>query len=1047
MALRSSGRVLTYSGDEFLNQALGTLGGALGQALGVYNRQPEPLQPFDPFQTKSNLEKIGLTKEQSDQLSTDDILSINRNQNKYLGKLSEYEALLQGFNEFKQAQAETSQAALSPIEKIKQAQSPQERSDVLSQVLQSPENRVQQGTLGNVLKGLVTGNALSNLGQDTEDSDSVATTISKGAQSGIGGKLKSVAKGESYEDFVKRTGLKGEPGYAKKLTYDLAGMVANAPFITLGGAIGAPLGPAGAAASAFALPTLIDTTLTEYMKYKDSGGKGSVGDFLEAVKDGSIDFNTYKPITDAAKRVANQTGKAAVLGSFAKYVNSLKPFSKIPGLEKILGLEGKKAAETFLNTATQAGVLTSGASALEGKFPSAEDYSKNLATLLGFKLFGAGKDSAYDRFYKAAKQANATPEKAAQAIQQYVDQNNLNPKVSADLKNIRNKVNNFVMGQEQEPRVAPDVINAGPPLTAQQKAFQEAQKRRAQETSAVVSPVAQAPSEQILPQEAMPTRPIVATKAKSVKTPAPVKEEIKKVKETEKSVYKETEKAQTISETARAIANRPVDKYLDDQLKKEAKESAPLTVREQAKRELAANLADDLSKELQSFTTQLEAINDNLSVSGITSANEKRFLAKKAELEDTIARTKKALKDAKDIATKGKTYQTTEEIDKQAKERVVRLLEDALNPKSDSAIKTKQDFDKEQSYIDRLSEIVGKGEIPIKKVNDYHIDTLQRYNDEYRRMIKSVSDNLQTAPKNEVANLTAYKNLLEKNLAINQAKIDLQKDKINTLENLKGAKGSLIKQKLKEYRSDIAQLKKDFVKAVKVRDAIEEKTQKAALEKLKRPEVKARLEKAIESSDAKEAAKIADVPQKTMQEIIDSTQKFANKIIKNVNSAEKVKDSAKEKASGKKEEATASENIKTNLDSIQDYLRSLSPKLRYLAKTAFATALQLASKVTFGRGIPQTLINRIFRSGADTSTAGGISTGGRTGLTGAVTGIGGTYIANAIYKYYKSSKEKDFAKKLKAAKTFNDRLKILSEMDRKGLGPAAKKRIKSLAAA
>jgi hypothetical protein len=1035
--LKSTGRALTYSSDAALNQALGNFGGALGQILGAYYQQPEPLKPFDPFKTKSNLEKVGLTKEQSDLLSTEDLQSIYRNQSKYLGQLSEYDALIQGLTEFKQAQNESQQAELSPIERIKQAQTPQERRDVLSQVLQSPENKAQQGTLKNVLAELVTGNALTNLGQDTENSDSVVSTILKGAQSGPEGKLAAFAKGETYEDFVKRTGLKGEPGFAKKLTYDLSRMIASIPLRASSAAIGSAAGPAGAAAASFAIPELIDSTLTEYMKYKDSGGKGSVGDFLNAVKDGSIDFDTYKPITDSAKRIANQTGKAAALGPFAMFINKLKPFSKIPGLEKILGINSSKAAKDLLNTATQAGVLTTGVAAAEQKFPTSEDYSKNLATLLGFKLFGAGKDSAYNRFYKAAQQSNATPEQAAQAIQQYVAQNNLNPKVPADLKNIRNKVNNFVMGQEQEPKVAPDVIYAGPPITPQQRAFQEAQKRRAEQANAVVSPT---PSEDMVSSE---QRALPVTKAKSVKTPEPVKEMIKKVKETEKNVYKDAENVQTISETARAIANRPVDKYLDDQLEKEIEKNKTLTVKEQAKRDLAADLAQDLTKELRSFNTQLEAINDSLKVSGISAANEKRFLAKKAELEDSIARTTKSLKDAKDIATKGKKYQTTEEIDKKAKERVARLLEDALNPKSDSAIKTKEDFAKDQTSIDRLSEIVGKGEIPIKKVNDYHIDTLQRYNDEYRKMISSVTDNLQTAPKNEVANLNAYKSLLEKNLAINQAKIDLQKDKINTLENLSGAKGALIKQKLKEYRSDIAQLKKDFVKAVKVRDAIEEKTQKAALDKLKRPEVKAKLEKAIESNDVKEAAKIANVPQKTMQEIIDNTQKFANKIIKNNTTYQKAKDSTKDKPTGKTEEAAVNEENKTIFNNLNDYFNSLNPKLAFMARTAFGTLLQLGSKVAFGKGIPQGLLNRILNRGASTAT--GL---GRPSVSNVTGGLAGTlYIANLLNKFYKSSQEKDFAKKLKAAKSYNDRLKILSEMDRKGLGPAAKKRIKSLAAA
>mgnify|MGYP007089545632 CR=1 FL=1 len=48
-----------------------------------------------------------------------------------------------------------------------------------------------------------------------------------------------------------------------------------------------------------------------------------------------------------------------------------------------------------------------------------------------------------------------------------------------------------------------------------------------------------------------------------------------------------------------------------------------------------------------------------------------------------------------------------------------------------------------------------------------------------------------------------------------------------------------------------------------------------------------------------------------MQEIIDNTQKFANKIIKNNTTYQKAKDSPKDKPTGKTEEATVNEENKT----------------------------------------------------------------------------------------------------------------------------------------
>jgi len=103
---------------------------------------------------------------------------------------------------------------------------PDELQTTLSSLLKNNQNTGLSGSLASA----VTGNAFSNLGGN-DDSDSFAGTLGKGLKRSIAGKTIAAASGESYDSFKKLTALKGSPGFAKKVVYDITKMAADAPIM------------------------------------------------------------------------------------------------------------------------------------------------------------------------------------------------------------------------------------------------------------------------------------------------------------------------------------------------------------------------------------------------------------------------------------------------------------------------------------------------------------------------------------------------------------------------------------------------------------------------------------------------------------------------------------------------------------------------------------------------------------------------------------------------------------------------------------------------
>jgi len=880
---------IIYSSDAGLNKSLGNLAGVLGQALAVYNQPKELEKPFSVFETRKKLKESGMSNQDLDLIPLEQYAEINRRAESYLPTLGRDQAfiyardqVLNGINP-EQSQGSQLQQILN--------QSKDASSQQVKNAFDDSKKIEQDNSFFGSLKSALTGNAYSNLGApSTDQSDSFLRAGKKGIESSAAGKITAITNQEGYEAFKEKTKLKG-PTWAKKMTYDLSNLLADAPLLASGGILGSVAGPIGAGAGALALPAAVNKSLDEYLKYIDKGGKASFGDYLQS----------FANVADATIYGAAEGGLMALLGGIKV------PFDKIPGLQNILKIKGSGPAKELINTATQAGIFTTAVNASKGEFPSLEDYGNNVSMFLGFKLFQEGS-GAFKGAYEKLKSANIEPQHASLLLKEKIAEKGYDPKKPADM------------------------VRA-------------------------IEDITKLPSK----SKEVFTEKINATKQEPI----------------------------SIKQTAESLAERPIDKYIEGQEKKEFDRSKPLTARETLKREVAKESAKDLKKEVQVLENKLDAINDRLEIKGLTKSlvefNEKA----KVDVQNELFEKNRMLKEANDIATKGKIIQSQETITKEAQERLERLIEDVKNPTSDSAIKTQEDFLRDQKYVNDYLELIEKGKIPISKQSDFYINTLETYQDAYRRKISEVNEKLKSADKNERQMLEKYKHLLESNVSINNSKINLQKDKLSSLEQIKGAKGALVKQRLKNLRPDIQSLQKDFVKVSKLEQAIEKTTQNVSQEVLN----------SIEKGNIEETSKLTNTSKEKIKEISAEAAKIESDFITEV------------------KEGNISEALKNK---IKSYFSKYSGMQNSLAKGFLLTGIKNAIKGKYGINIPQSLVNKGFTTGA-----------------------GGSIYAifRLIQSLYNFTDNRLQARKLRNAKTTAEKQIVVRELKSKGYKPATIKKI------
>jgi hypothetical protein len=342
------------------------------QAAKQKETQAQQEKPFSFLDIQSQLGKVGYDKTLLDDLEPNDYFEIAQKANFYLPEMGRDQAFLTAINE-----------KFNPV--AKGSEMPAGLA-----MLQTPDQQ--------------------------EESEGYWDVIKKQFQAGIPGRQAAILLGEGEEAFQERTRIK-QPNWLKNLLGGLskiASEVVSGYFPAgayLGGqagaALGAPAGPfgagvgavAGAGAGSLAFPKLIESSLQEYMKFMDRGGKGTFGDFLKS-----------------AGKVGEETLQAGAEGALLAPLSMFNVVSKIPGGKQLLNLKGGKAVEKVLNTGAQAGIFTGAVSAAEGKFPTFEDYGQNLGMFLGLDLFqNAGKYGK--NIYSSLKKAGVPPQEAAQRIQ------------------------------------------------------------------------------------------------------------------------------------------------------------------------------------------------------------------------------------------------------------------------------------------------------------------------------------------------------------------------------------------------------------------------------------------------------------------------------------------------------------------------------------------------------------------------------------------------------------------------------------------------------
>jgi len=292
-------------------------------------------------------------------------------------------------------------------------------------------------------------------------------------------------------------------------------------------------------------------------------------------------------------------------------------------------------------------------------------------------------------------------------------------------------------------------------------------------------------------------------------------------------------KPQSPKEVAKNLKNRPLDEYIKWDEDYKSQKDSPLTTREETKRSVAGENAQENRRRLKTLQDDLSHIQETLSNPKIKPEPRAMAEVAKAGTEQQIKLHEKAIEEQSSIEKTGKKpfreHEVLEGIDKHIEE----LSQAAEFPQGEMAHKYKNWFERDQKYIDKLFELKEKGEIPEKAFKDHYIKVLDMYkkgykeawersNDFYKDMKPFTKGALKEHIGKEVPVMERYRNLLENNMDINEAKIKLQKDKYNSLSQLKKP---LVKHHLKTMRNDLKSIQNDYVRQIKYADDLTKKVE------------------------------------------------------------------------------------------------------------------------------------------------------------------------------------------------------------------------------
>jgi len=207
-------------------------------------------------------------------------------------------------------------------------------------------------------------------------------SFARGIKSSSAGKMSAIISGESPSDYKKGSSLGPKSGLWDQILYTIGNFAGETPAFIGGGAAGAVGGPVGSAAGAFAMPAFLNQSLTEFMRFKEQGGKGSFEDYL-----------------NAAGRVASETVKGGAAGSIFGMLSKVIPIMKAanPAMKKFFETTKAPRVKEFLGTSTLQSLGLTGAEAAA---------KRELPIKFSFPFLGISSNICYSIWLKSFRIRN-----------------------------------------------------------------------------------------------------------------------------------------------------------------------------------------------------------------------------------------------------------------------------------------------------------------------------------------------------------------------------------------------------------------------------------------------------------------------------------------------------------------------------------------------------------------------------------------------------------------------------------------------------------------
>lgn len=257
--------------------------------------------------------------------------------------------------------------------------------------------------------------------QTPEEQEGFLKSGEKGIQRSIAGRASAIAQGIPFSQYEKANELQN-PSFLNRLTSNVSTMGANLPFHLAGaqsgamggGALGSFAGPYGAAtgtaigggAGFVALPAMLDTALSEYHKYLESGGDEPFDAFVNGLD-----------------KTLKAAGGGAMEGAMFSMLSEAMPIIKtLPGMDKLFKAPGVgKAAEKAVKGGVEAGGYLGAKSLSEQKLPSKEEIADTFAMVIGFNLFDGLSSKAKETISKRINESGASPDNVAKELKNRIE--------------------------------------------------------------------------------------------------------------------------------------------------------------------------------------------------------------------------------------------------------------------------------------------------------------------------------------------------------------------------------------------------------------------------------------------------------------------------------------------------------------------------------------------------------------------------------------------------------------------------------------------------